>query len=107
LVRSATRNLVILGKSVTAMTVEQRLEKIEAMLNVLVERQTVKDYYEIEEFAQWVGKAPFTCREWARLGRIRAEKRRSGRGAHSAWVVSHVELQRYQREGLLPLPRST
>jgi len=89
----------------TAMTIEQRLEKIEAMLSVLVERQTAKDYYEIEEFAGLVGKAAFTCREWARLGRIRAEKRRSGRGAHFAWVVSHTELLRYQREGLLPIQR--
>jgi hypothetical protein len=89
------------------MTVEQRLEKIEAMLTVLVERQTVKDFYEIDEFARLVGKAPFTCREWARLGRIRAEKRNSGRGAHSAWVVSHAEFQRYQREGLLPLSERT
>jgi hypothetical protein len=88
-----------------AMTIEQRLEKIEAILSVLVERQTAKDYYEIEEFARLVGKAAFTCREWARLGRIRAEKRRSGRGAHFAWVISHAELLRYQREGLLPATR--
>ena len=78
------------------------LKRVEAMLQILVERQTVKDYYEIEEFAKLVGKAPFTCREWARLGRIHATKRRSGRGAHASWAVSHAELLRYQREGLLP-----
>jgi hypothetical protein len=44
----------------------------------------------------------FTVREWARNGRIRAEKKLSGRGAHARWVVSHDELLRYQREGLLP-----
>ena len=87
------------------MTVEERLEKIEALLSIIAERQTVKDYYEIDEFARLVGKAPFTCREWARLHRIHAEKRRSGRGAHFAWVISHSELLRYQREGLLPLQR--
>ena len=86
-------------------TIEQRLEKIEAMLSMLIERQSTKDFYEIEEFARLVGKAAFTCREWARLGRIRAEKRRSGRGAHAAWVVSHTEVLRYQREGLLPPAR--
>lgn len=83
------------------MTVEQRLEKIEAMLSALVERQTVKDFYEVEEFARLVGKSCFTCREWCRLGRIQARKKGSGRGAHTAWAISHEELQRYRREGLL------
>jgi hypothetical protein len=105
LVRSAVRNLATLGELMTAITIEQRLEKMEALLTVLDERQTAKDYYEIEEFARLVGKAAFTCREWARLARIRAEKRRSGRGAHFAWVISHAELLRYQREGLLPPTR--
>jgi hypothetical protein len=50
-----------------------------------------------------VSRAPFTCREWARLGRIRAEKRGSGRGRHLAWVIPHAEVLRYQRDGLLPL----
>jgi hypothetical protein len=80
-----------------------RLERLEAMLVVLVERQTVKDFYEVEEFARLVGKATFTVREWCRHGRVRAEKRMSGRGAYASWVVSHAELQRYQKEGLQPL----
>jgi hypothetical protein len=82
----------------------ERLDRIEAALAVLTERQVAKDYYEIEEFARLVGKAPFTCREWARHGRVRAEKRMSGRGAHPQWVISHAELLRYQREGLLQAP---
>ena len=32
-----------------------------------------------------------------------AEKRMSGRGAYASWVISHAEVQRYEREGLLPL----
>ncbi|HEY7326452.1 MAG TPA: helix-turn-helix domain-containing protein [Gemmataceae bacterium] len=84
------------------MTVEERLERIEAMLSALVERQTVRDWYSTEQFAQLVGKSEFTIRECCRLGRLKAEKRRSGRGAHPAWVISHEELQRFQREGLLP-----
>lgn len=87
------------------MDLEDRLAKIENLLLVLVERQQQKDWYEVEEFARIVGKAPFTCREWCRLGRIKAAKRRSGRGAHSQWVISHDELERYQREGLLPMLR--
>ncbi len=87
------------------MTLDERLEKIEALLVTLVERQTAKDFYEVEEFARLVGKACFTVREWARLGRINGQKRGSGRGAHAAWVFSHSELVRYQRYGLLPLTR--
>ena len=86
------------------MTVEERLERIESMLVVLVERQT-KDWYSTEEFARQVGKAEFTVREWARLGRVRATKRLSGRGAHPAWAIAHAELLRYQKEGLLPFRR--
>jgi hypothetical protein len=83
----------------------ERLEKIEAALTLLTEKQTVKDWYTTDEVARIVGKAEFTVREWCRMGRLRAEKRKSGRGAFPAWVVSHQELLRYQREGLLPFRR--
>ena len=86
-------------------TLEKMLEKIVALLVVLVDRQAVKEFYEIEEFAKLVGKSCFTVREWARLGRIRADKKLSGRGAYARWVVSHAELLRYQKEGLLPIRR--
>jgi hypothetical protein len=92
------------GKAGEAVTIDERLEKIEAMLVVLVERQQVRDWYATDEVARLLHKAEFTVREWCRLGRIRAEKRLSGRGAIPAWCVSHEELLRYQREGLLPLP---
>jgi hypothetical protein len=87
------------------MTVEERLEKIEAMLAVLVERQTVREWYTTGQVAQLVGKAEFTVREWCRNGRLNATRRLSGRGKYPAYVVSHAELLRYQREGLLPLRR--
>lgn len=79
-----------------------RLHRIEELLTALVERERVRDWYTTEQFAQLVGKAEFTVREWCRHGRIKAEKRISGRGAHQAWVIGHDELLRYQREGLLP-----
>ena len=82
-----------------------KLESIEATLAMLVEQQTVREWYEVEEFARLVGKASFTCREWCRLGRIKGEKRQSGRGAFAQWVISHAELLRYQRDGLVPLPK--
>ncbi len=84
------------------MSIDERLDRIESLLAALVERETVKDWYSTDEFARLVGKAEFTVREWARLGRIHAEKRQSGRGAHPAWVISHDELLRYRRDGLLP-----
>ena len=82
-------------------TVEERLERIESMLVTLVEQQTVRDWYSVDQAAQLLGKSAFTVREWARLGRIHANKRKSGRGAHASWVISHEELLRYQRDGLL------
>jgi len=87
------------------MTIERQLEKIEALLIVLVERQQVREWYTVEEFARMAGRSEFTCREYCRHGRIRAEKRMSGRGAYTSWVISHAEVQRYQREGLLPLQK--
>ena len=81
-----------------------RLQKIEDLLHQLVKRETAKDWYTTEEIAKKLGRAEFTVREWCRLGRIDAEKRQSGRGKYQAWVVSHDELERYQREGLLRQP---
>jgi hypothetical protein len=83
-----------------AMTVEERLQKIEVMLAVLVERQQVREWYSIEQVAQALGKAEFTVRQWCRNRRLKAEKAMSGRGAHMSWAISHDELLRYQREGL-------
>ena len=82
------------------MTLEQRLERIESLLVALIRREQTKDWYSVEEFARLVGRSPFTCREWCRLGRIEARKKASGRGAHTAWVISHGEFLRFQREGL-------
>jgi hypothetical protein len=88
------------------MTLEERLEKIESLLVSLIERERVREFYSVEEFARIVGRAEFTCREWCRHGRINAEKKESGRGAYAAWAISHTELLRFQKEGLLPHRRS-
>ena len=86
------------------MTLEDRLERIEHLLCCLVEREQVRQWYSVDEFARIVGRSEFTCREWCRLRRIAADKKASGRGKHASWVISHAELLRYQREGLLPVP---
>jgi hypothetical protein len=75
------------------------------MLVVLIERQAVQEWYTTLEFATTVGKAEFTIREYCRLGRLRGEKRQSGRGSYPQWVLSHVELERYRRNGLLLVQR--
>jgi hypothetical protein len=84
----------------------ERLDEIDAKLAVLVKREAVKDWYTPEEAAGILGKAEFTVREWCRNHPIKAEKKGSGRGKYQGWVISHEELQRIQREGLLPLQRN-
>jgi len=84
-----------------------RLDKIEATLQALVERQTVKEWYTTLEVARVVGKSEYTVREWCRQGRIRAEKKGSGRGKYQSWVVSHDEVQRFQKDESKPLVSAT
>jgi hypothetical protein len=83
----------------------EHLERIEMTLAMLVRRQSAKDWYSTQEAGMVLGKSEFTVREWARLRRIHAEKKGSGRGKHQSWVISHQELLRIQREGLLPLQK--
>lgn len=80
----------------------ERLDRIEAALATLVQQRTVKDWYSTDEVAKILAKDPFTVRQWCRMHRVHAEKRRSGRGKYQAWVISHAELLRIEREGLLP-----
>ena len=84
----------------------ERLDRIEAAVSMIAQRQTLREWYATDEFARLVGKAEFTVREWCRLGRVKAEKKGSGRGKYQSWVVSHDELLRYRREGLLPIRRA-
>lgn len=79
-----------------------RLARIEQALHVLVQQRTVKEWYTTAEAAQLLGKAEFTVREWCRLKRVRAEKKKCGRGVASEWIISHEELTRIRNEGLMP-----
>ncbi len=81
-----------------------RLNRIEQALDLLVQQRAVKDWYSTAEVAKILGKAEFTVREWCRLGRVKAEKKKCGRGVASEWIVSHAELTRVRNEGLLPDP---
>lgn len=80
----------------------ERLQRIEAALDQLVQQREIKEWYTTEEVASIVGKAPFTVREWCRLGRVRAEKRDCGRGNSREWMIGNEELRRIQNQGLLP-----
>jgi len=79
-----------------------RLGKIESALTSLLRRQSDKEWYTTKEAADLLGRSEYTVREWCRLRRVRAKKKASGRGQYQDWIVSHEELQRIQREGLLP-----
>jgi hypothetical protein len=76
-------------------SIDERLERIESLLVMLVQRETEKEWYSTDEFARLVGKAEFTCREWCRHGRIKAEKRISVRGSYPSWGVKSCTCARY------------
>lgn len=83
-----------------------RLERIEALLTTLVGQRATKEWYSTAEVAAALGRAEFTVREWCRLGRVLARKKKSGRGPTSEWIIGHEELTRVRNEGLLPDPRA-
>jgi excisionase family DNA binding protein len=64
-----------------------------------------KEYYTTAEAAAILGRAVFTVRQWARLGRINAEKTHAGRGIDAEWRISKQELERIRNFGLLPIVR--
>jgi hypothetical protein len=82
----------------------ERLERVEAALNQLVDSRTIKESYSPTEIAKILGRKPYTVREWCRLKRINATKRPSGRGASDEWEISHEELERIKAHGLLAIP---
>lgn len=83
----------------------ERLDVIEELLRDLLSQDKRQQFYSIAEFALLVRRAEFTVREWCRLGRLNATKKASGRGPYQAWAITHAELLRFQREGLITPPR--
>jgi hypothetical protein len=79
--------------------------KTPAYRTLTVDQRSVKEWYSTAEVAKLLDKAEFTVREWCRLGRVKAQKKKCGRGIASEWMISHAELTRVRNEGLLPEPR--
>jgi hypothetical protein len=87
----------------TLMLLVQENRELKEMLQVLLKQRAVKEWYSTAEVAELLGKAEFTVREWCRNRRIKAQKRKSGRGAFPSWTIAREEVLRIEREGLLPL----
>jgi hypothetical protein len=84
----------------------ERMNRIEDAIRQMAKAQVVKHYYTIEDVAAMLEKAPFTVREWARLGRIRASKALTGRGHSKEWRIAKTEIDRVRAQGLLPRQKS-
>lgn len=82
-------------------TLAIRLERIEESLRLLLKERVGQQFYSTSDAAKILGKAEFTVREWCRNRRVRAQKRRCGRGRSTEWMISRDELDRIQSEGLL------
>jgi hypothetical protein len=91
-------------KATEELDLRDRFERIERMLNELLQqRQVAKEWYTVEEIARLLEKSAYTVREeWCNRGRINARKSFNRAGRSNEWVIAHAELLRYQREGLLP-----
>ena len=72
--------------------IDQRLERIEELLIQLLGQRFKKEFYSTSEAARILSRAEFTVREWCRLGRVDAIKRKCGRGCTKEWALSHREL---------------
>jgi hypothetical protein len=83
----------------------ERLDRVEAAIQLLVRQKTVKEWYTTAEVAGLLDKAEYTVREYCRLGRIQARKKPCGRGKGGEWLISHAELERLRNFGPGPQPQ--
>lgn len=97
-------NLAVSVERVEALVLQlsDRLKEMEKALTSLIAKDSKREWYTIREVAGMLHRDEYTVREWARLGRINANKLESGRGDKGEWRVAHEEVIRIQNEGLLP-----
>ena len=81
---------------------QDKLDQIHELITEQQSSSLSKDWYTPLEVADLLNKAPFTVREWCRLGRVNVRKRPTGRGDSKEWEISHEEVERIRNHGLLP-----
>lgn len=96
-------------------TIEVSNARIEDKINLLlncfgslsaaIDHPKQQEWYSTDQVAKIFSVKTLTVQDWCRDGRIRAEKQRTGRGRYLTWVISHREIERFRKEGHLPLPR--
>lgn len=103
--RTSLRGVEVFERMAVVAEISERLSAIEQMLKSLLVHSTIREDYSTAEFAALTRRSELTVRRWCLSGRIRAQKKASGRGTAKEWVISHNELSRYRADGLLPTQR--
>ena len=75
--------------------VQAQNEEILARLRALQGHSTLphKDYYSVDEVAQYVHRSPYTVRRWILDGKMKAV-RVAGSNSHGRKLIPHAELSR-------------
>ena len=66
---------------------DERLSELDRKLS-----PATKQYLAVEEFAQLVGRSPYTVRAWLKSGKIRGE-RVTGSGPRGRWLIPRDQLK--------------
>lgn len=58
-----------------------------------------KEWFTPTEFAEAIGRSPYTIRSWLKQGRVNGRKRPVGRGSRFEWEIHRSELEYYKNHG--------
>jgi excisionase family DNA binding protein len=81
------------------MTLEDVMEKLEAIERKLALLIQPKTYFTITEAAEFLKKTEYTVREYCKQGELHAVKANVSSGMHQQWRIAYDELLRFLREG--------